>query len=78
MMTVIEIKPEPRNKDAIELLRGVTKVVEENPLASEVLILVSIDGEYHRHSTGISDGFQMVAMLEVAKHDLLQRMYVGE
>ncbi len=77
-MTVIEIKPEPRNKDAVELLRGVTKVVEENPLASEVLILVSIDGEYHRHSTGISDAFQMVAMLEVAKYDLLQRMGIGD
>ena len=41
-MTVVEIKPEPRNKEAVELLRGVTKFVEENPLTSEVLVLVSI------------------------------------
>lgn len=77
-MAIVEIKQEPRNKDVLDLLRGVTKVVEENPLTSEVLVLVNVDGEYHRHSTGISDAFHMIAMLEVAKHDLLQRMNIEE
>jgi hypothetical protein len=73
-MTVAEIKRPPRNQDAIQLLEGVLTTVRENPDATEVLVFVKIDGDYHRMSSGLTDMMHLVATLELAKHDTLCRM----
>ena len=73
-MTIAQIKREPRNQEAIALLRGVLKQVEENEDATEALVLVKIGKDYHRFTTGIKDMMSMIAMLEVAKYDCIQRM----
>ena len=74
MNIVKEIKREPRNHDAIQLLEGVLTKVKENTDATEVLVLVKIGGDYHRFSSGLTDMMQLVATLELVKHDTLQRM----
>lgn len=74
MNIVKEIKREPRNQEAIQLLEGVLTQVRENPNATEVLVFVKIDGDYHRMSSGLKDMMQLIAMLELAKHDVLRRM----
>lgn len=74
MNIVKEIKREPRNQGAIQLLKGVLTKVKENPNATEVLVFIKIDGDYHRMSSGLTDMMQLVAVLELAKHDVLRRM----
>lgn len=74
MNNIKEIKREPRNRDAIQLLEGVLNQVKENPDATEVLVLVKIGGDYHRMSSGLTDMMQLVATLELVKYDTLQRM----
>lgn len=74
MNNIKEIKREPRNQDAIQLLEGVLTQVKENPDATEVLVFVKINGDYHRMSSGLTDMMQLVAVLELAKHDVLRRM----
>jgi hypothetical protein len=74
MNNIKEIKREPRNQDAIQLLEGVMNQVKENPDATEVFLLVKIGPDYHRFSSGITDLMQLVSTLELAKFDALQRM----
>lgn len=74
MSNIKEIKREPRNQDAVQLLEGVLTQVKENPGATEVLMFVRIDGNYHRFSSGLDDMMELVAMLELAKYDTLRRM----
>lgn len=73
-MTIAEIKRAPRNQDALQLLEAVTNQIKESPETTEVFILAKIDGNYHRFSSGIEDVMQLVATLELAKFDALQRM----
>lgn len=73
-MTITEIKREPRNKDALQLLEALIEKVRENPDATEVMALVKIGPNYHRFSTGVKDMVTMVGMLELAKVDCIQRM----
>lgn len=73
-MTVAEIKRAPRNQDAILLLETVTNQIKDSPNATEVFMLVKIGADYHRFSSGITDMMQLVATLELAKFDTLQRM----
>jgi len=74
MSNIKEIKREPRNQDAVQLLEGVLTQIKENPGATEVLMFVRIDGNYHRFSSGLDDMMELVAMLELAKYDTLRRM----
>jgi hypothetical protein len=74
MMTIAEIKRTPRNQDALQLLEAVTNQIKDSPDATEVFMLVKIGGDYHRFSSGITDLMQLVATLELAKFDTLQRM----
>jgi hypothetical protein len=74
MSNIKEIKREPRNHEVLKLLAAVTEQVIESGNASEVFMLVKIDGDYHRFSSGITDLMQLVATLELAKYDALQRM----
>lgn len=74
MTTVTEIKREPRNKDALDLLKRIVQEVEESADATEVMALVKIGPNYHLFSTGVKDMATMVGMLELAKVDCIQRM----
>ena len=73
-MTIAEIKREPRNKEALALLKHIVQEVEESADATEVLAFVKIGKDYHRFSTGIADMMKLIAVLEVAKHDCIKRM----
>lgn len=73
-MTIAEIKRTPRNQDALKLLEAVTSQIKDSPDATEIFVLAKIDGDYHRFSSGIDDMMQLVATLELAKFDTLQRM----
>jgi len=73
-MTITEIKREPRNKDALDLLKRIVQEVEASDDATEVMALVKIGPNYHRFSTGVKDMVTMVGMLELAKVDCIQRM----
>jgi hypothetical protein len=73
-MTIAEIKRTPRNQDALQLLDAVMGQIKESPDATEVFMLVKIGPDYHRFSSGITDMMQLVATLELAKFDTLQRM----
>lgn len=74
MATVIEIKREPHNQETINILEEALRMVKDNPDASEVFVLAKIGDEYHRFSSGIADLMQLVATLELAKFDVLNRM----
>jgi hypothetical protein len=73
-MTITEIKPEPRNHEALQLLEAITTKVRENPDTTEIVALVKIGTEYHRFSTGVRNMMSLIATLEVAKHDCIRRM----
>lgn len=73
-MNIAEIKREPRNHDALQLMEAVTNQIKASPDATEVFILAKIGGDYHRFSSGISNLMQLVATLELAKFDALTRM----
>lgn len=73
-MTIAEIKREPRNKEAIDLLKHIMQQVEASEDATEMLAFVRIGRDYHRFSTGIADMMRLIAVLEVAKHDCIMRM----
>lgn len=74
MTTVTELKREPRNKDALDLLKHIVQEVEASDDATEVMALVKIGPNYRRFSTGVKDMVTMVGMLELAKVDCIQRM----
>ena len=74
MTKIAELKPEPRNHEALQLLEALIEKVRENPDATEVLALVKIGPDYHRFSTGVRNMMSLIATLEVAKHDCIQRM----
>lgn len=65
---------EPHNQQALQLLESLVAKVRENPDTTEVLAVIKIGGDYHRFSSGLTDMMQLVAMLELAKHDALCRM----
>lgn len=73
-MTTTEIKRTPSNQDAVDLMATVTKKIKDSPDATEVFILVKINGDYMRFSSGTGDLMHLVATLELAKFDALQRM----
>ena len=73
-MNIKEIKREPRNHDALQILEAVTNQIKDSPDATEVFILVKIGGDYMRFSSGIDNLMHLVATLELAKFDALQRM----
>ena len=73
-MSIAEIKREPRNKDTLDLLKHIVQQVEESDDATEVLAFVKIGKDYHRFSTGVRNMMSLIATLEVAKFDCLQRM----
>lgn len=74
MTKIAELKPEPRNHEALQLLEALIEKVRENPDATEVLALVKIGPDYHRFSTGVRNMMSLIATLEVAKHDCIRRM----
>ena len=74
MTKISELKTEPRNNEALQLLEALVQKVRENPDATEVLALVKIGPDYHRFSTGVRNMMSLIATLEVAKFDCLQRM----
>jgi hypothetical protein len=75
MMINIENKQEPRNKKALELLEHIRQQVAVSDNATEILAFVKVGREYHRFSTGIVDVMRLIAVLEVAKHDCMSRMF---
>ena len=74
MTKIAELKTEPRNKEALDLLKHIVQQVEESDDATEVLALVKIGPNYHRFSTGVRNMMSLIATLEVAKHDCIRRM----
>ena len=74
MTKIAELKTEPRNKEALDLLQHIVQQVEESDDATEVLALVKIGPNYHRFSTGVRNMMSLIATLEVAKHDCIRRM----
>lgn len=73
-MNIAEIKRPPRNQNALDLMATVTEKITDSPDATEVFILVKIGGDYMRFSSGIDNLMHLVATLELAKFDALQRM----
>jgi hypothetical protein len=69
-----DIKRTPRNQNAIDLMATVTTKIKDSPEATEVFILVKIGGDYVRFSSGVDNLMHLVATLELAKFDALQRM----
>jgi hypothetical protein len=63
------------HEQAVSTLENVLHELRESPKASEVFVMVKIDGEYHRYSSGLDDLMQLVATLELAKFDALNRMH---
>jgi len=73
-MTIAEIKRTPRNTEALALLEAIINTVQENEDASNLMVLVKIGDDYHRYSTNLTDTMSLIAALELAKFDVLQRM----
>lgn len=74
MSNLKEIKREPRNKDAVELLEALLTRVREEDDATEVLMFVKIGEDYHRFATPLDDLVRLTGVLEMAKFDVLRRM----
>lgn len=62
------------NHEVLQLIENVTNQIKDNPDTTEVFILAKINGSYHRFSTGVDDLMTLVATLELAKFDTIQRM----
>ena len=73
-MTIAEIKRTPRNAEALTLLEAIVNKVRDNEDASNLMVLVKIGDDYHRYSTNLTDTMSLIAALELAKFDVLQRM----
>jgi hypothetical protein len=73
-MTIAEIKRTPRNTEALALLEAIINTVQDNEDASNLMVLVKIGDNYHRYSTNLTDTMSLIAALELAKFDVLQRM----
>jgi len=73
-MTIAEIKRTPRNTEALALLEAISNTVQDNEDASNLMVLVKIGDNYHRYSTNLTDTMSLIAALELAKFDVLQRM----
>ena len=71
-----EIKSEGKSKKdfAIELLNNIEKKISEGKNLDSSFILLKLDGQYLRYSTGTDNVMEDIAQLELLKHDLLNRM----
>ena len=71
-----EIKSEGKSKKdfAIELLNSIKKKISEGEDLDSSFILLKLDGQYFRYSTGTNNVMEDIAQLELLKHDLLNRM----
>ena len=71
-----EIKSEGKSKKdfAIELLNSIEKKISEGKNLDSSFILLKLDGQYLRYSTGTDNVMEDIAQLELLKHDLLNRM----
>lgn len=74
MNTLKEIKREPRNKEAVELLEAVLERVRSEENTTEVFMLVKFDEDYHRFATRLEDMATLLGVLEISKYDTLRRM----
>ena len=71
-----EIKSEEKSKKdfALELLNSIKEKISEGKNLESCFILLKIDGQYLRYSTGTDNVMEDIAQLELLKHDLLNRM----
>tara|TARA_R100001510_G_C7636790_1_gene194856 strand:+ start:1285 stop:1542 length:258 start_codon:yes stop_codon:yes gene_type:complete len=71
-----EIKSEQKSKKdfALELLNSIGEKISEGKDLESSFILIKIDGQYLRYSTGTDSVMEDIAQLELLKHDLLNRM----
>ena len=71
-----EIKSEQKSKKdfALELLNSIGEKISEGKDLESSFILIKIDGQYLRYSTGTDSVMEDMAQLELLKHDLLNRM----
>lgn len=76
MSSNIKETNESRNVEVLQLLETLTNKIKKTQNATEMLAYIKIGGDYYRYSTGIEDLMQLVAVLEVAKHDVLHQMEV--
>ena len=74
MSNLKEIKREPRNKEAVELLEALLERVRSEDDATEILMFVKIGDDYHRFATPLDDLARLTGVLEMAKFDVLRRM----
>lgn len=74
MSNLKEIKREPRNKEAVELLEALLERVRSEDDATEILMFVKIGEDYHRFATPLDDLVRLTGVLEMAKFDVLRRM----
>lgn len=71
-----EIKSEKKSKKdfALGLLDSIKEKVSDGKELESSFILIKIDGQYLRYSTGTDSVMEDIAQLELLKHDLLNRM----
>ena len=78
-MMETELPPEfkaskDKKQNVLKKLNDVKQAIDETENVDEVLIMLKLDGEYVRFSTMLEKSTEMVAMLEILKHDILNRM----
>ena len=61
-------------QELIDVLGKVKEAIDETVHVQEVLVMVNLDGEYVRFSTMLNDSMNMIATLELLKHDIVRRM----
>lgn len=73
-MNIIEVKKQPRNTDAMELIDAVAQAISETENTTNLIIFAKMNGEYVRYTTNVDNAMELIAQLELAKYDTLKRM----
>jgi carbamate kinase len=73
-MNITEIKKQPRNTDAMELIDAVAQKIAETENTTNLIIFAKMDGAYVRYTTTVDNAMELIAQLELAKYDTLKRM----
>ena len=75
---LVEVNFNPQYGEILKVLEIAKKEISESRRATSFMLMVKVDNQYLRFSSSIENPLEIVAQIEIMKHDLLNRMSCKE
>ena len=75
---IVEVNFNSQYKEILNVLEFAKNKISEAKQVSSFMMTVKVDGQYLRFSSPIENAMEIIAHIELTKHDLLNRMSCRE